>query len=146
MFAKYYTIKILSCLSFQILIPKTIFILISTCDTNQESNFFPFFRCCIVAQCIYHTLADISIHGSRQTTNIKKQECIPVGCVPSTAVAVSGVGGVCLEGSCLPRVGVCPKGWSLPRGGVCPKGWSLPRGLSAGGCTPPPDRILDTRL
>ena len=38
-----------------------------------------------------------------------KQECIPVGCIPSVAVAVGGVsarglpaGGVCL-GGCLPR-------------------------------------------
>ena len=34
----------------------------------------------------------------------KKQECIPVGCVPSAAVAVSG------WGECLPRGGGC-----LPR-------------------------------
>ena len=40
-----------------------------------------------------------------------EQECIPVGCVPSAAVAVGG--------GCLPR-GVC-----LP-GGVCPGG-CLPR-------------------
>ena len=47
----------------------------------------------------------------KQNTEI--QECIPEGCVPSAAVAVSG-GGVCL--------------------GVC-----LPRGVSAqGACTPPP--------
>ena len=30
-----------------------------------------------------------------------EQDCIPVGCVPSAAVAVSGVGG--LPGGCLPR-------------------------------------------
>ena len=42
-----------------------------------------------------------------------KQECIPVGCVPSAAVAVPG--GVCLGGVCL-------------IGGVC-----LPRGVSAKG-------------
>ena len=128
MFAKYYTIKILSCSSFQILIPKTIFILISTCDTNQESNFFPFFRCCIVAQCIYNTLANISIHGSRQTTNIKKQECIPVGCVPSAAVAVSGVGGVCL-GGCLPRGELSAQGGCLSKGVVSAQGGCLPKGV-----------------
>ena len=33
--------------------------------------------------------------------NVKKQECIPVGCVPSAAVAV------CLGGGCLPG-GVYP--------------------------------------
>ena len=58
-------------------------------------------------------------------TAYPKQECIPVGCVPSAAVAVCGErgvmgcvcpGGVCLvgvsAGGCLPW-GVCP-------GGVCP--------------------------
>ena len=69
------------------------------------------------------------------------QECIPVGCIPSTAVAVLMVfawggrclhtGGVCLGGvcpggclptGCLPREGVClgdvfPEGYLL--GGVC---------------------------
>ena len=31
------------------------------------------------------------------------QECIPVGCVPSAAVAVPGGEGVCPVGGCLPR-------------------------------------------
>ena len=35
-----------------------------------------------------------------------KQECIPVGCVPSAAVAVSGGEGVCLGVSA--QGGVCP--------------------------------------
>ena len=55
----------------------------------------------------------------------RKQECIPVGCVPSAAVAVSrevvsaGGRGVCL-GGCLPR-------GCLPGGGVCPGGvWETP--------------------
>ena len=45
----------------------------------------------------------------------KKQECIPVGCVSSAAVTVTGGGwaGVCLgrylPGGCLPR-GICPEG------------------------------------
>ena len=57
----------------------------------------------------------------------KKQECIPVGCVPSAAVAVCW-GGVCLGG------GVCP-GVSA-QGGVCPGG-CLHRGVSAQGvCIP----------
>ena len=66
-----------------------------------------------------------------------KQECIPVGCIPSTAVAVSGWGVSaqeggrgCLPGGCLPRGGVCARG-CLPKGGVCP------RGVSAWGCTSP---------
>ena len=47
-------------------------------------------------------------------SHLNKQEWIPVGCVPSAAVAVCwGVGGVCPgEGVCLPNrgVGVCPGG------------------------------------
>ena len=66
-----------------------------------------------------------------------KQECIPLGCVPSAVVAVSGergvsaqVGGVC-PGGCLPmgRVsawGVSDQGGYLP-GAVCP-GWVSARG------------------
>ena len=49
--------------------------------------------------------------------NMCQQECIPVGCVPSGALAVSWGGGVCSLGSahfgeCLCLAGVCP-------GGVC---------------------------
>ena len=53
-----------------------------------------------------------------------EQECIPVGCVPSVAVAIFLGGGVCpgvFVGGCLPDRG----------GGVCP------RGICLGGCTPP---------
>ena len=74
-----------------------------------------------------------------------KQECIPVGCVPSAAVAVSGGGVVCL-GGCLPG-GVYPRGVSakeggrggLPSGGVSaqrgcmPRDVCLGRGVSVGG-------------
>ena len=71
----------------------------------------------------------------------KLQECIPVGCLPSAAVAVSGgwggvvrLGGGCWPRGCLPG-GVCPgglPGGCLPRGvsvqgGCLPRGW-LPRG------------------
>ena len=43
-----------------------------------------------------------------------KQECIPVGCVPSAVVAVClGVGGVC-PGGCLSRGHVCPGDVHLP--------------------------------
>ena len=51
-----------------------------------------------------------------------KQECIPLGCIPSTAVAISGVG---LPRGCLPGVGCLP-------GGVC-LGECLPRGCLPGG-------------
>ena len=44
---------------------------------------------------------------------INKQECIPVGCIPSAAVAISGEG----EGVSARR-GVYP--WGVSAGGVCP--------------------------
>ena len=65
-----------------------------------------------------------------------KQECIPVGCVPSAAVAISG--GVSAWG-CLPR-GVSAR-W-----GVCLGGLSAQRGVSQHelGQTPlPMNRITD---
>ena len=71
-----------------------------------------------------------------------EQDSIPVGCIPSAAVAV-GVGGL----------GVCPSAcWDTCQGGVCPvhagisaQGMSAP--VHAGIHIPPPvDRILDTRL
>ena len=57
--------------------------------------------------------------------NILEQECIPVGCVPSAAVTVSGGGGV------FPGVSA--------QGGVCLRGGGLPSGiacLGGGGCLP----------
>ena len=69
-----------------------------------------------------------------------KQECIPVGCIPSGAVAVFGGrgGGICL-----------PAGVSVYGGcvclGVCLSMWVV-SAMGEGGYTPPPDRILDTRL
>ena len=74
-----------------------------------------------------------------------KQECIPVGCVPSAAVAVCW--GVC-PGGCLPRGntwgmsaqgvsawgGVCRAGWLL--GDVCWEGGCLLGGVCPGGCLP----------
>ena len=51
----------------------------------------------------------------------RKQECIPVGCVPSAAVAIT----------------VCPGGGSAQGGGVCP-GESV-----YGGVHPPVDRMTD---
>ena len=72
-----------------------------------------------------------------------KQECIPVGCIPSAAVVVSGEGVSSLEGGCLPKLeGVCPGGDCLgvsAQGGVClPRGVCVPKEVSARGCTPSP--------
>ena len=62
--------------------------------------------------------------NTKHRTNIFKQECIPVGCVPSTAVAIS-----------LGGWGVCPGGY-LPRGCAYP-GVCFPRRVSGqGGCLP----------
>ena len=55
--------------------------------------------------------------------NILEQECIPVGCVPSAAVAVSGAEGV------FP--GVSAQGGVCLRGGVFPVGLSALGGVSA---------------
>ena len=50
---------------------------------------------------------------SQYIKELRKHECILVGCIPSAAVAVrGGLPGGCLPGRCLP--GEC-----LP-GGVCP--------------------------
>ena len=50
-----------------------------------------------------------------------KQECIPVGCVLSTAVAVTGV--------CLPQ---CMLGYVCPGEDVCPSAcWDMSAGVSA---------------
>ena len=55
-----------------------------------------------------------------------KQECFPIGCVPSAAVAISVRGGVCIrQGVCLPGVclvGVCLGGRVCLGGSVCPEG------------------------
>ena len=68
---------------------------------------------------------------------LKKQECIPVGCVPSAAVAVSGGGGGCLLWGCvcswrdLLQAGVCFQGGVCSWGMYAPGGGSVPRGVSA---------------
>ena len=83
--------------------------------------------------------------------NISVQECFPVGCVPSAAVAVywgGGVGwGVCLQGVSACR-GCLPRGVSAWRG-VCLDGvvgqWVVGQWVYI----PPPspvDRILDKHL
>ena len=64
----------------------------------------------------------------------KKQECIPVGCVPSAAVAVCWG---CLRRGCLPR-GFLPRG-VCPRRGVCLGVWGSAQGgggLQKGGVYP----------
>ena len=83
---------------------------------------------------------------------LDKQECLPVGCVPSVSVAIFVERGVLLRWclprrrcvsprGCLPRRGVClPRGF-LPRVGVSVQGMCLPRGCfcpEVKGCTPPP--------
>ena len=85
---------------------------------------------------------------SKQYLRYQKQECIPVGCVPSAEVT--------FERGCLPRgcvsaqgVCVCPGGVSAG-GGVCPGGVFLV-GCLPGGClpqcmlgyTPPVNRMTD---
>ena len=67
-------------------------------------------------------------HGFTLTNLSKRQECIPVGCVPAARRPYAGV---CFqEGGCLLREGVCSGGVSAPGGwGVC----LLPGGIPA--CT-----------
>ena len=72
---------------------------------------------------------------------ITQQECIPVGCVPSAAAAISwgrGVlpGGVCFSGGlCFLGRGCVSQGGVLP-GGCASEGYVLPRGCApwGGGC------------
>ena len=80
----------------------------------------------------------------RFSENLVEQECIPVGCVPSTAVAVSraGWGGAWVGG--VPGPGGCTwsggRGCTWSRGGVPgPRGctWSLGDGVP-GQVLPPP--------
>ena len=88
---------------------------------------------------------------------LDQQEYIPVGCVPSAAVAVWRVcvsargvcvclEGVCLPGGCLPG-GVCRRSGCLPVGGYLPmEGGVYPgRGRLGGVHLPPPsvNRMTD---
>ena len=60
-----------------------------------------------------------------------KKECIPVGCVPTAAVAATTCQyfGVSVRGvSLLCRGGVCPEGVSVQRGVLCPDGGLCPEG------------------
>ena len=93
---------------------------------------------------------------------VRIQESIPVGCIPSAAVAISGVrsaqGGVCPgEVGCLPTRIVCLGGFYLVEicpgsvclVGVCPEGCishhALPRRCLPRGGVPPVDRNRGTR-
>ena len=83
-----------------------------------------------------------------------KQECIPVGCVPSAAMAIY-LGGCLHRGrGCLPRRRGClPKRGVASPGGVCP-GSVCPQGVCPGVVclarrvytSHPVDRIFDTHL
>ena len=64
---------------------------------------------------------------------INKQESIPVGCVPSAAVAAGG-GGCASQGGVLP--GVCFWGDVLPGGGCASWGVCFLGGVLPGGCIP----------
>ena len=66
----------------------------------------------------------------------RQQECIPVQCIPSAAVAVSEGGLPLVPGGCLPLV---PVGVCLPLvpGGVCLWSWGG-RECTPPGQTPPP--------
>ena len=61
------------------------------------------------------------------TKLMPQQECIPVGCVLSTAVAISTPGGCLLPGGGVHAWGVCSWGVSVPRGAWF-EGVSAPRG------------------
>ena len=52
------------------------------------------------------------IHWNQLNFFCKKQECIPVGCVPPTLQLPSRGGGCLAIGVCVP--------WGMPREGVCP--------------------------
>ena len=93
---------------------------------------------------------------------LPQQECIPVGCIPSAAAAVSreggvwsGRGGVCvpgpgkegvLQGGVCSWRGVCLLSGGVRSGGcVCSGGVSAPRVIPAGteAAPPPVDRMTD---
>ena len=81
-----------------------------------------------------------------RTCYSNKQECIPLGCIPSAAVAISGGGvsayGGVRPGGCLPRGCVCP-GRCLPMGCVCLEGMCIP---ACNGADTPVNRVPDTCL
>ena len=78
------------------------------------------------------------------SNNWYPQECIPVGCVPSAAVAVCE-GGDVWPGGCL-LAGICPGGClpGMSAHGVSTQG--VYPSMHLGRHPPPVDRILDTCL
>ena len=93
---------------------------------TTERNIFPHIRNVMRIDIIVRTTKILwSSHLYIKFEICWKQECIPVGCVPSTAVAVWW-GCVCLRrcvcpgalagGGCLPRRGCLPRGCTLPYG------------------------------
>ena len=101
--------------------------------------------------CLDHNLRTNLLFNVYLQLNVNlQQDCIPVGCVQSAAVAVGrggrvsarrGIRGVCLpmgvsaHGGCLPMGGVCPWGVSA-QGKGCLPGGCLSRGLFAQGVSP----------
>ena len=96
--------------------------------------------------CTSHSFIEIYLTVISNSTHQKIKECIPVGCVPSAAVAISG-GSVCSGGCLLWGVsvlgGVCSQMGGLLRGcllwgvsalgGVCSWGVSALGGVCSGG-------------
>ena len=77
------------------------------------------------------TLVEIENHLFNCST---EQECIPVGCIPSAAVAICWGG--CLPRGLSARGGVCPGGGGVCPGGICPGRGCLSRGVSPVGVCP----------
>ena len=71
-----------------------------------------------ISNFLKNTIAFSFTLSDNEAKNIKEQECIPVGCVPSAVVAISGGGGGVCPGGYLPG-GECLPGGCLPGGGVC---------------------------
>ena len=72
-----------------------------------------------------------------QTKRKSEQECIPVGNVPSAAVAISGAGSA--------YRGVSVRGWGVSAYGGFAQERVCPRGVCLGGCTPPVNRITESQ-
>ena len=85
----------------------------------------------------------VDVKENNPAISIIKQECIPVGCVPSAVVAISQGGvssggcllqrGVCSRWGCLLWGGVCSGGCLLQVGGVCSREGCLLRGVCSWG-------------
>ena len=101
---------------------------INLCDSISPADYSEIFK--------YVCTVQLRPHLDMECKPKSKQECIPVGCIPSAAMAARmGCIPVCTgQGGCLPRArlprGVYPEGYS--QGGVCPGG-VCPGGVSAWG-------------